>query len=298
MSGGSKRAGAYELSVAIGDDPRIEPIKSGRLSTPLLKLNFASVAPINRAFAPMVRELKYDVCEMAIGTFIQAKAYNKRIALLPIVTLARFQESALLCRADSAIRRPEDLKGRRVGVRAYSQTTGLWLRGELADDYGVRPESIEWLTFEDAHVAEYRDPPHARRAAPGESLSALLKAGAIDAAIFGADAPDDPLLHSVFPDPQKAARAFLAKHGVSPVNHMVCVKQKLAEARADLVAALMGLFRRAGALKPGEAGDRGPPTDRGAIDSALDLAARYAAEQGLTPRRLTLEEIWRGYPGE
>jgi 4,5-dihydroxyphthalate decarboxylase len=283
---------AYELSVALGDDPRIEPIKSGRLSTPLLKLEFASVAPINRAFAPMVRELKYDVCEMAIATFIQAKAYNKRVALLPIVTLARFQESALLCRADSAIRGPEDLKGRRIGVRAYSQTTGLWLRGELADDYGVRPERVAWVTFEDAHVAEYRDPAHARRAEPGQSMLAMLKSGVIDAAIFGADAPDDPLLRSVFPDPQAAGQAFFAKHGFTPINHMVCVKEAIAKSRPDLVEALILLFREADALARKEGTMRETPIDRHAMDGALELAARYAAEQGLTARRLTLAEIW------
>src|ERR1700722_9698763 len=157
-----------ELSCAIGDYPHLSALKSGAVSSPLLKLDFAAVAPINRAFAPMVRELKFDVCEMAIATFLQAKAHAKKLALLPVGTLARFQESALLCRADGAIRGPADLKGRRVGVRAYSQTTGLWLRGSLADDYGVSPESIDWVTFEDAHVAEYRDPPHARRAAPGQ----------------------------------------------------------------------------------------------------------------------------------
>jgi len=240
----------------------------------------------------MVRELKYDVCEMAIGTFIQAKAYNKRIALLPIVTLARFQESALICRADSAIRGPEDLKGRRVGVRAYSQTTGLWLRGELADDYGVAPESIEWVTFEDAHVAEYRDPSHVRRAAPGEALAATLKAGAIDAAIFGADAPNDPALRSVFPDPKKAAQAFLAKHGFTPINHMVCAKEEIVKSRPEFIEALMALFREADALARKEGTMREPPIDRRAIDAALELAARYAAEQGLTPRRLTPAEIW------
>ena len=94
---------------------------------------------INRAFAPMVREQLFDVSEMAIATFLQAKAYGKPLVLLPVVLAARFQESALLCRADSDIRRPADLVGRRVGVRAYSQTTGVWLRGILADAYGVRP---------------------------------------------------------------------------------------------------------------------------------------------------------------
>jgi 4,5-dihydroxyphthalate decarboxylase len=283
---------AYELSVAIGDDPRIEPIKSGRLASPALKLTFAAVAPINRAFQSMVRDLKYDVCEMATGTFIQGRAYKKRIVLLPIVTLARFQEAALLCRADSPIAGPADLKGRRVGVRAYSQTTGLWLRGELADDYGVLPESVDWVTFEDAHVAEYRDPPHARRAAPGESLLQMLKGGAIDAAIFGADAPDDPALRSVFLNPEEAAKEFFAKHGFKPINHMVCAKAELAKARPDLIEAFLSLFREADALARKEGTMREATIDRRAMDASLDLAARYAAEQGLTPRRLSLAEIW------
>ena len=90
-------------------------------------------------------------------------------------TFERFQESALLCRVDSDIRGPADLKGKRVGVRGYSQTTGLWLRGTLADDYGIAAESVEWVTFEDAHVAECRYPPFARRAKPGEVMLAMLR---------------------------------------------------------------------------------------------------------------------------
>jgi 4,5-dihydroxyphthalate decarboxylase len=288
-----------ELSCAIGDYPHIRALKTGAVSSTLLRLAFADVAPINRAFAPMARELKYDVCEMAIATFLQARAHAKKLALLPIVTLARFQERALLCRADSAIHRPGDLKGRRVGVRAYSQTTGLWLRGILADDYAAPPESIDWLTFEDAHVAEYRDPPFARRAAPGQAMTAMLREGAIDAAIFGADAPDDPALRCVFPDPDAAARAFLARRHFTPINHMICVKQDIVEARPDLVRELMRMFAEAKAHSPPESDSLEPhPFAHAAIDPALELAARYAAEQGLTPRRLALAEIWRGSPAE
>jgi 4,5-dihydroxyphthalate decarboxylase len=280
-----------ELSCAIGDYPHTGALKSGAVTSPLLKLVFAAVAPINRAFAPMARELKFDVCEMAIATFLQAKAHDKKLALLPIVTLARFQESALLCRADSAIRGPADLRARRVGVRAYSQTTGLWLRGSLADDYSVAPESIDWVTFEDAHVAEYRDPPHARRAAPDQAMLAMLREGALDAAIFGADAPDDPSLRCVFPDPQGAARLFLDRHGFTPVNHMICVKQTLAEAHPELIGELMRMFREAGARAGKDKAD-----SAASVNPALELAARHAAEQGLTSRRLTLAEIWSGYP--
>jgi 4,5-dihydroxyphthalate decarboxylase len=280
-----------ELSCAIGDYPHVKPLKSGAVVSSLLKLDFAAITPINRAFAPMVRDLKFDVSEMAIGTFIQAKAYGKKLALLPVVTLARFQEAAMLCRADSAIRGPADLKGRRVGVRAYSQTTGLWLRGTLSDDFGVAPESIDWIIFEEAHVAEYRDPSFVRRAAPGEALLTLLRHGAIDAAIFGADAPNDPQFRCVFPDPQVTAKTFLAHHGFTPINHMVCVKQALAEERPELVEELLRMFRAAAE----SAGDNDPTRfSREAIDPALELAARYASEQGLTDRRLDLTEIWLG----
>jgi 4,5-dihydroxyphthalate decarboxylase len=276
-----------ELTCAIGDYAALRPLRSGAVASPLLKLDFASIAPINRAFAPMVRELKFDICEIAVATFLQAKAHNKKLALLPIVTMARFQESALLRRADSAIAGPADLKGKRVGVRAYSQTTGLWLRGSLADDYGVAPESVEWITYEDAHVAEYRDPPHARRAASGEVMLEMLRSGAIDAAIFGADAPDDPSFRCVFPDPKAAAQAFLAKHGFTPVNHMICIKQTLAETRPDLIDELMRIFRDLGVASS---------DGRAAVNPALELASRYAAEQGLMERRLALAEIWSGAP--
>src|SRR5277367_6364100 len=130
------------LSVAVGAYPHTEALKSGRIASAELRLEFAEISPINRAFAPMVRERRFDVCEMAIATFLQAKAYDKPLVLLPLAMAVRFQESALLCRADSAIRGPADLAGRRLGVRAYSQTTGMWLRGLLADDWGVKPEDV------------------------------------------------------------------------------------------------------------------------------------------------------------
>ena len=282
-------ADVAELTVAIGDYPFARALKSGAGASPLLKLDFAEVTPINRAFAAMVRELKYDVSEMAIATFLQAKALGKELALLPIVTFARFQESALLCRADSHIRSPADLKGRRVGVRSYSQTTGLWLRGTLADDYGVAADSIDWVTFEDAHVAECRDPPFARRAKPGEVLLTMLRDGALDAAIFGADVPNDPAFRRVFADLDASAQAFLRRYGFTPVNHLVCVRTAVAAAQLDLVVELMRMIKDA-------AGDADIVRSRAALDPALDLASRYAAEQGLIERRLNPTEIWSDSP--
>ena len=287
------------LRAAIGNYKHTVALKTGEVASTRLRLEFLDVSPISRAFAPMVRDGCYDVSEMAIATFLQAKAYGKPLVLLPVTLAARFQESALLCRVDSDIRGPADLAGRRVGVRAYSQTTGMWLRGILAEDHGVSSDAVHWVTFEDAHVAECRDPPWAERAPAGADMLALLRAGDLDAVIVGNDMPDDPGLRTVFPDPAAAGEAFRRRHGFVPVNHMVTVRRDLAESRPDLVAELLRMFRHAKSAAPPNAGAHDPlPMGRAALQPAIDLALRYSAEQGLLPRRLGAEEVWEGLPHE
>ncbi len=273
------------LRAAIGSYPHTRALKSGEIASDLLRLEFADITPINRAFAPMVRELRFDVSEMAIATFLQARAYRKPLVLLPVVMAARFQEAALLCRRDSDIAGPADLAGRRVGVRAYSQTTGMWLRGILAESHRVRPEQIRWVTFEGAHVAEAPDPAWVIRAESGHEMMGMLRAGALDAVIVGNDAPNDPNLRTVFEDQAAAGEAFRARHGFVPVNHMVVVTRQLAADRPDLVAELVRLFRLAGTT-----------VDRAALEPAIALAIRYSAEQGLLPREIGLDEVWEGLP--
>ena len=298
MPGGEEGRAAAErlvLRTAIGRYPHVDALRDGRVSSSLVALDVADIPMINRAFAPMVREGRFDVSEIAIATFLQAKAYGKPLVLLPVVLAARFQQSALLCRADGDIRGPQDLAGRRVGVRAYSQTTGVWLRSILADEHGVRPEAVRWITFEDAHVAEVRDPPWAERAPPGKDLLAMLRAGELDAVIVGNEVPDDPRLRPVFPDPEASAEAFWRQHGFVPVNHLVTVRRDLAEARPDLVAELVRMFREAKPAAPPRADGRDPyPFGRAALEPAVSLALRYTAEQGLLPGPLGLDEVWEG----
>ncbi len=274
------------LRTALGAYGHTEPLKSGAIGSSQLRLDFADVSPISRAFAPMVRDARFDVCEMAIATALQARAYGKPLVLLPVTMAARFQEAALLCRTKSAITGPAGLAGLRVGVRAYSQTTGMWLRGTLAEDHGVRPQDVRWVTFEGAHVAEYQDPPWATRAAPGQDMLAMLHAGELDAAIFGNDLPNDPALRPVFPDPAAAGQAFLRKHGFLPVNHLVVVTRTLAGTRPDLVAELLRMFQAAcpASLQFG----------RAALQPAIRLALRYCTEQGLLPTPLIPDEVWGG----
>jgi 4,5-dihydroxyphthalate decarboxylase len=265
---------ARVLTAALGEYPHTAALPS----SDLVRLDRVTVKPISRAFAPMVREARYDVSEMAIATLLMAKAAGIPVTLLPVVMAARFQEGALLCRADSAISGPADLAGKRVGVRAYSQTTGMWLRGVLAEANGVAPKSIAWTTFEDAHVPGFNDPPFAKRAAPGADMTAMLREGELDAAIFGAELPPGDAFRPVFPDVAGAGAEFQARHGFVPVNHLVVVRSELAQ-DAAVMAELLRIF--------------GPATTtRDALAPALTLASRWCAEQGLIPRPLELEAIW------
>ncbi len=265
---------ARVLSAALGDYPHTASLPD----SDVVRLDRVTVKPISRAFAPMVREARYDVSEMAIATFLMAKAAGIPIVLLPVVMAARFQEGALLCRADSTIRGPADLAGKRVGVRAYSQTTGMWLRGVLAEAHGVAPKSIAWTTFEDAHVPGFTDPPFAHRAPAGADMTAMLRDGALDAAVFGTELPPGDDFRPVFTDVAAAGRDFQARHGFVPVNHLVVVTAEVARDPA-VVAELLGMF-----------GDA--TTTRDALAPALALASRWCAAQGLIPRPLTLQEAW------
>jgi 4,5-dihydroxyphthalate decarboxylase len=297
MTDGGQVATAYAdvptLKIALGTSPGTKALRAQGSSFGTFALDFADITPVTKAFAPMVRELRFDICEMALMTFLQAKAHGKQLVLLPVALSARFQEQALLCRADDAgISGPVDLAGKRVGVRAYTQTTGVWLRGILADDYGVAPERMRWTTFEGAHVAEYADPAFVERAAPGKDMLAMLRAGELDAVIVGNDRPDDPGLRTVFADIDAAAERFRTKHGFMPVNHLVVARRSLMDARPDIVAAFLDRLRASLVT----AGETALPFGREALGPAIGLALRYTFKQGLLPRALGLDEAWEGLP--
>jgi 4,5-dihydroxyphthalate decarboxylase len=271
------------LRTALGRYPGTMALHNGTVSSPMFDFAFADIAPISRAFAPMVRELRYDVSEMAIATVLQAIAAGKAIRLLPVAVAARFQEAALLCRADSDLS-PASLRGRRIGVRAYSQTTGMWLGGILSDSERLNPAELDWVTFEGAHVAEYTDPPWVSRAPEGADLLGMLREGAIDVAIVGNDVPNDPGLRTVFTDPAAAGARFLQRYGFMPVNHLVVMRAELANARPDLVDELIRVFASTGSTLP---------IGRQQLRPVFDLAQRFATEQGLLSRSLTEEDLWR-----
>lgn len=277
---------ATTLSAAIGAYKETAALLEGRVASETLALDFARIAPISKAFAPMVREGRFEVSEMAIATFLMARAYDKPLVLLPVVLAERAQEAAMLTRVDGPVNGPADLAGRHIAVRAYSQTTGMWLRGALAEAHGVRAEDQRWTTFEDAHVTEFTDPPWVTRGKPGQDLLAMVKSREADAAIFGNDMPSDPALKPVFPDAVAAGAAFRERHGFIPVNHLVVVRRGVAYQRPDLIVELVRMLRESGARV----------RDRTALRGPLELAMRYCLEQGLLPHALTLDQVWDGLP--
>jgi len=281
------------LKAAFDDYPHTLPLKRGEIESARIAFTFSDIKPANRFFKPMVRELKFDVSEMAIATFVQAKAYGKPLVLIPATVMGRFQHGAILCNAARPLA-PAELAGKRVGVRAYSQTTAVWVRGILENDYGVDLGKVRWVTFEDGHVAEYREPAGVERASGDKNLLKMLRDGELDAAIYGADLPKDPALTSLIPDPDNAARTWYARHKVVPINHMVVVTEKLARSDPQAVAEIYRLLRRAkaaaGLPKPGEIDFL--PFGLNACRGALQTIINYALQQRLIPRKLEVEELF------
>lgn len=280
------------LKALLGDYPNTVALKKGEVRSPNLVFDFADVKVPSTAFKDVVRHLKYDVAELAIVTYLQAKTYGKPLALIPAVVLGMLPHPFLVYNAERGRLAPSDLMGRRLGLRAYSVTTAAWIRGVLQNDYGVDLDRIQWVTFEDPHVAEYGDPPTAERAAQGKQLVKMLLDGELDAGLVGAPDLKDPRLQPVIPNPQEAAQAWCQRHGLFPINHMLVVKRSLAESQPQAVKEIFGLLRESKQAAP--AGSALDAIRFGVEDirASLELILHYSAQQGLIPRKFEVDELF------
>jgi 4,5-dihydroxyphthalate decarboxylase len=238
----------------------------------------------------MVREHAFDASEMALATYLQAVAYKKGLKLLPAAMLARFQHGTVLYNSERGVLGPNDLAGKRIGVRSYSQTTGVWMRGILQNDYAVDLSGVTWVTFEDGHVAEAKDPPGVVRA-KGDITEMLLD-GELDAAIYGAAMPDDKRLKTVIADPAADARAWYAKHKFVPVNHMVVVTDELARDNPKAVVELYRMLEASRQAAPPKGDIDTAPFGKETNRKALELLMSYAVQQQLVSRAIPVEELY------
>jgi 4,5-dihydroxyphthalate decarboxylase len=271
---------AMRLRTLLGDHPGTAALKNGSIKSDLVTFDFAEYSPTHTGFKPMVREGAFDVSEMAIVTYLMAKSVGKPMVLLPNVVMGRFQHAYALYNARSGTLKPADLNGKRVGIRSFTTTTGAWLRGILANDYGVDLDSIDWVTFEDAHVAEFRDT--TKRAPAGKQIIQMLIDGELDAVL--GEKFDHPDLKQFFPDRSKEERSWFDKHGVVPINHMVVVTQELSDNHPDIVREVHRLL--AAAAKDA------PPLPVAYMRRSLKMIIDYIVQQGLIPRAFVVEELF------
>jgi 4,5-dihydroxyphthalate decarboxylase len=277
----------------MGNYPNTAPLKNGTVRSDLIDYDFAEVKVANNLFKAIVRDAKYDVAELAIVTYLQAKAAGKPYILLPAVLVSRGQHHTIGYNPERGALKPSDLNGKRVGVRAYTVTTGTWVRGILASDYGVDLNSVEWVTFEDPHVAEYTDPPAIKRAPEDKEIGKMLLDGEISAAILGDKFPD-PRLKQLIPDAEGAAKKWAERHGGIPINHMVVVREELSRSRPDIVKEVFRTvyeskkaagFPDSGKMDPYRFGIE-------ACRPILDIIIDFCFQQKLIPRRVTVDELF------
>jgi len=288
----SNESNVLVLRTLLGDYPNTLALKKGEVRPKGIAFDFADVKAPSTAFKDVVRQLKYDVAELAIVTYLQAKAHGKPLVLLPAVVVGMLPHPFLVYNAERGHITPTDLKGRRVGIRAYSVTTTAWIRGVLENDHGVDLDSIRWVTFEDAHVAEYQDPPTAERAPAGKQLVKMLLDGEIDAGVVGGPDLREPKFRPVIPNPNEAAQAWCRRHGTLPINHMVVVKESLAKSNSEVVKEIYRVLRAS--KQAAATASTFDPLQFGVehVRPSLELIVKYSVQQKLIPRRFEVDELF------
>jgi 4,5-dihydroxyphthalate decarboxylase len=281
------------LRTLLATYPHTAALKSGEVASPRVAFDFKDVTPVWSGFKGMVRHSAFDIAEMAIVTYLIAKSFGKPMVLLPAVMTGRIQHAwaiynGAIYNGERGALTPAGLSGKKVGIRSFTTTTGAWLRGMFANDYGLDLASVKWITFEDPHVAEYVDT--TERAPDGKAIIPMLLDGEIDAVL--GDRSDDPRVKSLFGDPATAAAAWYEKHRIVPLNHMVVVSAELAKTRPGAVEEVYALLRESKRRAPPPDGIDTTPFGVEACRPALERIIDYAAQQRLIPRRFEVDELF------
>jgi 4,5-dihydroxyphthalate decarboxylase len=268
-------------------------LKDGAVKPRTCEFEFVEVDPLIDAFRRMVRGLEFDVSEMAMTTYITARAHGKRLMGLPIFLVRAFHHGAIVYNTNSGIKSPKDLEGRRVGVnRGYTVTTGLWARGILKHQYGVDLDTITWVLSGDEHVAEYRPPFNVVPIEKGKKMADLVASGELPAAIgIEIDSPD---VKPLIPNAAEAGIEALRSRGLYPINHLIVAKEELLDAHADLAPDIFNVFAEAKRdyIRRLQCGLIQNPTRVDDLHRrVMEATGRDPLPYGIAPNRQTLEEI-------
>jgi len=287
------------LTVVLGDYPHTRPLKDRTIPVEGVDVEFVELSPLHTAFARTVRNLEFDVCEMAFATYFQAREAGVPITLLPVVQIGSTHHQSLTRLPDGPQLTPRQLVGQRVGVRAYSQTTGLWVRGILREEYGIESSEITWVTTEEPHVAQYQEPAYVERSTVTE-VADLLRDGDVVAAVLGLRAVGGQGggLVPVIEDAKAAGLAWIERHGTIPANHLVVVRDEVLRSDPDAARAVYRALAAGIAATAGERGDT--PAGRAVtagwsepLAKSLEIGAQYALEQELVREPVDIGVIER-----
>jgi 4,5-dihydroxyphthalate decarboxylase len=300
------------LKTAIATYGHTQPLKDGTVAPRTFEFGFEDVPVIIQAFRRMVRGLEFDISEMAMTTYLCARAFGKRFTAVPVFPMRAFHHGAIVYNTAFGIKGPKDLEGQKVGVnRGYTVTTGLWARSILQHEYGVDLNRITWVLSGDEHVAEYRPPSNVVSMEKGRTLEDMLISGEIVAASgIQTTSPDvKPLL----PNARHAGLQGLRQGGLYPINHTIVVRDDLLAEHPDLAADLFDTFTRAkrvyiDRLKGDQIHDPSPNDQlyRGVMEITgdplpygiepnrreLEAIIQYSLEQGIISRPVTVEELF------
>ena len=315
------------LRTAIATYGHTAALKDGTVKVPAVALDLVEVTPIIAAFRRMVRDLEFDICEMAPTTYMIARARGAPYIALPVFVMRRFHHAGLVCHPGSSIRVPADLAGKKVGVRAYSVTTGVWTRGILVNEYGLDAGKVTWVVDDEEHVAELQLPPNVVHAPPGRSLAALMANGELAAAFTGnagigrqgapqagwsATAAQPQTYYELFDDAPQREADWFRRTGIYPMHGLIVVKEETLAANPALAASLYAAFleaknRYVDQLKSGAGstpddikyrelmrivGEDPLPYGVKANAASIDALITYAVQQGLMPERLPLDRLF------
>ncbi len=289
-------ATATTLRTVLGHYPHTEELHSGALTGPSLRLDFQDMAVVHKAFAPMVRDQAYDLCELAVVTALQAIAFGRPVVLLPAVVASRFQRGCLIGYGPNGVPAETDLAGKRIGVRAYTQTTGMWVRAHLAEDVGLDVSKVKWITHDAAHVQQYQNPGFVELIPGTKGTAQMLRDGEVDAAILGNDLPSGEEYSVIINNARERDLAWWRKHHFMPINHLMVASVDACAQHAEAVRRAFSLLREADLRTtpktPGAESYKPTLFGFDGLAHALDFTIDACMAQGLLPRRLSLEEVF------
>jgi 4,5-dihydroxyphthalate decarboxylase len=287
------QTGPVTLRTNLKTYPLTAALKAGKIPSSLVTFDFCGPEKVFEGFRPMIEHDAYDVGEMAIVTFLQAKAFGKELTLLPACIVGKFQYGTLYYAYRGRQLDPKEIEGRTAVVRAYTQTTAVWARGILQHEFGVDLSRVTWLTGEGAHVAAYKDPANVVRAEGRKSMEQRMLDGEADFGCIGIPAPTHPDIRLLIPDHEAAARRWHARFGCAHINHMFVVNPELASTRPDVVAEIFRLLAESKAAA-GLGGGAIDPVPFGIdnVAASVEMISQFACEQGVIPRAYKVEELF------